>query len=164
MFRSSDSGENWILTGLTHNTVGALALNSTGDIFAGTSDGGVFRSVESTTAVEEISTNIPSQYALKQNYPNPFNPVTTIEFDVPNTVHIELTMYNVLGKKVETLVSKKYSAGKYRVQWSANNFSSGVYFYQLKAGSFVHTIASVATHTGTANRFFFRVDLEPQLL
>ena len=99
----------------------------------------MFRSAEVTTAVDEPAAIIPSFFVLEQNYPNPFNPVTTLEFDVPNTAHIELTMYNVLGKKVETLVSKKYSAGKYRVQWSANNFSSGVYFYQLKAEGFVQT-------------------------
>jgi len=67
----------WEQTGLTNTAVFAFAINSSGDIFAGTADG-VFRSVGSTTAVEEISTSIPSSFALEQNYPNPFNPETII--------------------------------------------------------------------------------------
>ena len=77
----------------------------------------------------------PTDFQLFQNYPNPFNPVTTISYtvgahhDVP--VLVELSIFNLLGQKVATLVSAKQAAGKYEVQWDASGFSSGVYFYQL---------------------------------
>jgi hypothetical protein len=79
--------------------------------------------------------NIPSVFLLDQNYPNPFNPVTTIGYSLPFSGMVELTVYDVLGKNVATIVSERQSAGYHRVVWNAADQSSGVYFYHLKSGN-----------------------------
>ncbi len=78
---------------------------------------------------------IPGQMELRQNYPNPFNPSTTIEFSLPEATSAKLTIYNMLGEVVATLVDQPMAAGSYRYEWSANNLPSGVYVYQLTAGN-----------------------------
>ncbi|MCB1059832.1 MAG: T9SS type A sorting domain-containing protein [Calditrichaeota bacterium] len=77
---------------------------------------------------------VPREFALEQNYPNPFNPSTTIEYTVPNEGVAELSVFNVAGQKVATLVNGNVSAGQHNIQWNAANISTGVYFYQLKMG------------------------------
>lgn len=90
--------------------------------------------------VTELSVNkvtIPDQYSLEQNYPNPFNPNTTIEFSLPEDVNnVQLTIYNILGQKIAELVNGKLQAGKHKYQWYAENFSSGLYLYELKTEKF----------------------------
>ncbi len=81
----------------------------------------------------------PKGYALAQNYPNPFNPTTTIGYELPVASEVSLTVYDVLGKEVMTLVKARQEAGSYRVNVNASGLSSGVYFYRLQAGSFVAT-------------------------
>ena len=80
----------------------------------------------------------PQDFFLEQNYPNPFNPETAIRYHVRSngnsSVHVELNVYNMLGQKVATLVSKKQNPGQYRVTWQAANLPSGIYFYRLQAG------------------------------
>ncbi len=100
-----------------------------------------------TTEVKKLVTsvatnsvrNVPKTHALFQNYPNPFNPVTTIRFDLKEDTQVTLTVFNMLGKKVATLVDKKMQAGYKGVVWDASNLPSGIYFYQLKAGNFMQT-------------------------
>jgi len=75
---------------------------------------------------------LPMAFALYQNYPNPFNPVTAIEYQLPKFSHVDLSIYNLLGQKVATLVNKKQMAGSYNVEWDASGFASGVYFYRLE--------------------------------
>jgi len=83
---------------------------------------------------------VPEQFSLSQNYPNPFNPATTIEYTIPvgneNFQSTQLIIYDILGRKIETLVNKKQSPGNYKITWNANNRPSGVYFYKLKSGDF----------------------------
>jgi hypothetical protein len=81
----------------------------------------------------------PASYALSQNYPNPFNPSTTISYQLPTASQVVLKVYDVVGREAATLVSGKQNAGKYDVNFNASQFSSGVYFYRLQAGSFVET-------------------------
>jgi hypothetical protein len=83
--------------------------------------------------------NMPTSFALNQNYPNPFNPTTQIAFDLANATHVELTIYNVLGQEVKTLVNRDMEAGSHSVEWDASNVSSGVYFYRIQAGDFNQT-------------------------
>jgi len=85
---------------------------------------------------------IPTQFALHQNYPNPFNPSTQISFDVPEGSNlVRLNIYNILGKKVSTLLNNVISPGKHKVEWNAkdnegNPVASGIYFYELSSSSF----------------------------
>jgi len=85
---------------------------------------------------DEPETAIPQKFALQQNYPNPFNPVTVISYQLPVNSEVELSIFNTLGQKVATLVSKPQTAGYYTVNWNASSFPSGVYFYRIKAGNF----------------------------
>jgi len=84
---------------------------------------------------EPESVNIPAKYTLFQNYPNPFNPKTVISYKLKVKSEVELSIYNLLGQMVATLVNKKQAAGSYQVEWDASEFSSGLYLYQLKAKS-----------------------------
>lgn len=79
---------------------------------------------------------IPTEFNLYQNYPNPFNPSTTISFDLPNSEFVSLTIYDVLGKQVTTLVNEFKNAGRYDIRFEANRLSSGMYFYKISAGNF----------------------------
>ena len=76
--------------------------------------------------------NIPFGFTLSQNFPNPFNPITMINYELPITNYVDLSIYNLLGQKVATLVDKKQAAGHYQVQWDASGLASGIYIYQLK--------------------------------
>ncbi len=80
-----------------------------------------------------------SEFNLSQNYPNPFNPSTTIEFAVPTTEHVQLSIYNSLGQLVESLIDERRAAGRYSVVWNAESLPGGLYFYQLQAGEFSAT-------------------------
>ena len=82
---------------------------------------------------DPIENNLPTIFALDQNYPNPFNPSTEISFALPTAGPVSLTIYNVLGQEVETLVDEHMDAGNHTVTWEASNYSSGVYFYRLIA-------------------------------
>jgi hypothetical protein len=80
--------------------------------------------------------DVPLGYALAQNYPNPFNPATTIDFALGKASNVKLTIYNLLGQKVATLIDAPLGAGPHSVRFTATNLSTGVYFYRLEAGSF----------------------------
>jgi hypothetical protein len=76
----------------------------------------------------------PRGFALRQNYPNPFNPTTTIEFELPASEHVTLSVYTMLGQKVVTLVNQRMAPGVYQVGFDAGKLPSGTYFYQVEAG------------------------------
>ena len=78
--------------------------------------------------------HMPKNYQLLQNYPNPFNPATTISYNIHQLEFVTLTVFDLQGRKIETLVRQYQKAGKYDVPFNATDLSSGVYFYQLKAG------------------------------
>ena len=78
-------------------------------------------------------------YKLEQNYPNPFNPKTVINYSLPKQETVSIKVYDVLGNEVATLINSKQNAGDYSVEWDAQNFASGVYYYKLSAGNFEQT-------------------------
>jgi len=78
----------------------------------------------------------PSEFALEENYPNPFNPETTISYTLPKTAGVELRIYDIKGNIVETLVNCTQNAGRYSVSFQGKNFSSGIYFYKIKADNY----------------------------
>lgn len=89
--------------------------------------------------IQSPQSELPSRYALHQNYPNPFNPTTVIRYDLPKASAVKLELFDVLGRKVATLVNARQEAGAYQygLNSSTYNLSSGVYFYSLKANGFV---------------------------
>jgi hypothetical protein len=93
-----------------------------------------------TTSVNDNGTAVPLTFELYQNYPNPFNPSTTISWQSPISGHQTIKLFDVLGREVETIVDGYYDAGSHSKLYIVNStLSSGVYFYQLKAGDFVQT-------------------------
>lgn len=91
------------------------------------------------TATSVGEGQLPLKYALQQNYPNPFNPGTKIAFTIPQKSEVKLSVYNVLGEEVSTLLNGTKEAGTHEVGFSALNLPSGIYFYTLKAGQFTET-------------------------
>ncbi|MBK7631131.1 MAG: family 10 glycosylhydrolase [Ignavibacteriales bacterium] len=94
-----------------------------------------------TNVEEEKENNVsqPTEFRLEQNYPNPFNPSTSINYSISSRQFVTLKVYDILGKEVAILVNEEKPAGNYVVEFNATNFTSGVYFYQLKSGSFIQT-------------------------
>ena len=91
------------------------------------------------SGTENDKEQIPTEYTLYQNFPNPFNPTTTIKYDLPKSGNIELVIYDILGRKVKTLVNETREAGRYEVKWDASSVSSGVYIYQLRSEDYINT-------------------------
>ncbi len=89
--------------------------------------------------VEEEKNLIVDEFKLYQNYPNPFNPSTTISYHIPELSFVTLKVYDVLGNEIVTLIDEEKSAGNFEVEFDGTTLSSGIYFYQLQAGSFVET-------------------------
>ena len=100
------------------------------------------------TNTQELRSNvnliIPSQYTVYQNYPNPFNPVTTLRYDLPENGLVNITIYDMLGREVKTLINQTQDAGYRSIIWDATNdygkpVSAGIYLYQIQAGEYMQT-------------------------
>ena len=98
--------------------------------------------------VQVVSTEpehfIPEEFSLRQNYPNPFNPVTTLRYDIPENSHVTITIYDMLGRQVKTLINQTQDAGYRSIIWDATNdygkpVSAGLYLYQIQAGEYMQT-------------------------
>jgi hypothetical protein len=145
MYYSVNGGTNWgnANYGLGNWPVYAFA-ECYGYLFIGTdSHVGSYSSVsrrplpETITGVKDKGEQNPSTFCLNQNYPNPFNPTTHIKFDLKNNGFVKLTVYDILGREVKILVNEYRRTGKYEVEWNAESFPSGIYFYKIQAGMFV---------------------------
>jgi hypothetical protein len=107
------------------------------------------RIIHSPVAIDDIETNLVKSFNLFQNFPNPFNPTTIIKYQIAEAGFVSLKVYDVLGNEVATLVDEYKQAGNFEVSFSAEElvsgistkgrYASGVYFYQLQAGSFIET-------------------------
>ena len=82
---------------------------------------------------------LPNGFALMQNYPNPFNSTTIINYSLPKTSIVTIILYDVLGNEVATLLKEKKSSGNNKVEFNANNLTSGIYYYQMRTNSFKNT-------------------------
>lgn len=99
--------------------------------------------IASVTAAEKSS--LPKDYSISQNYPNPFNPTTVIDYYLPKESHVELAIFNAIGQKIAVLINGITQAGLHKAQWNARNFSSGIYFYTIRA--FNNTDGRIFTET-----------------
>ncbi len=145
VFLSTNNGTTWTSdsAGMSniYGTSDAYALTVSGSyLFAG-NDRGVWRRPlsEMITGVKEGHNNLPANFSLKQNYPNPFNPTTIINYSLPRSNMVTIKVFDILGNEVASLVNEEKPAGSYSVNFNGNKLSSGVYFYRMKAGSFVET-------------------------
>ncbi|RPH36402.1 T9SS C-terminal target domain-containing protein [bacterium] len=96
-----------------------------------------------TTSLETTAPVVPERFALEQNYPNPFNPTTGIRYQVPGVSSVKLTVFNILGQEVATLVNEVKQPGIYTVQFDASRLPSGFYFYRMTAADFTSTKSMV---------------------
>ena len=89
-------------------------------------------------------TVMPEKFTLHQNYPNPFNPITTLRYELPEQTHVNITIYDMLGRKVKTILNEQQSPGYKQLIWDASNdygkpVSAGIYLYQIQAGEYIST-------------------------
>ena len=101
-------------------------------------NGWILKDVENTTSGVDMQP-VPATYILEQNYPNPFNPGTTIRFSIPQAQIVRITVFDIQGQEIQTIVNDKMTEGKHSIVWDASGLSSGIYFYRLQAGSFTTT-------------------------
>ena len=126
-------------SGLTDGYTYCLAVNGS-TLFAGALDGEIWQRPlsEVVTAVnEKYKGNVVNNFKLNQNYPNPFNPTTTISYQIPHNEFVTIRIYDALGREVQTLLNENKNAGSYNISFNGVNLSSGIYFYQLKAGNYI---------------------------
>jgi len=103
-------------------------------------DASIIESLNPLSIAQHDSQGVtPTVLGLNGCYPNPFNPTTTIKYELPQRSEVQITIYDLLGKQIETLASKTQEPGLHSIQWSAANVPSGMYFYQIRAGEFVQT-------------------------
>ncbi|MBA4320169.1 MAG: hypothetical protein C0412_17350, partial [Flavobacterium sp.] len=137
LFKSTDNGSTWQFIDSTFQ-ITKLAIDSKDNLYIGTANDGLFKSTFNATGpVNEL----PLNFSLSQNYPNPFNPETTINYQLPTPGLVTLTVYDLLGREVATLVDEYKQAGNYNCKLRIENgeLSSGIYFYRLQSGSFSET-------------------------
>ncbi|MFQ5604139.1 MAG: FG-GAP-like repeat-containing protein [bacterium] len=115
-------------SGLEESTTRAIAVDQFLTLEEGT--------LHTVDVAESYDSTIPTEFMLFQNYPNPFNPTTTIRFDVAKPAHVEMLLYDVLGRQVAVLVNKRFAAGRYQVIFNAVNVASGIYYYTTKIGEY----------------------------
>jgi hypothetical protein len=145
VFLSTNGGTTWgaVNIGLVNASVWSLTVGTPGggtgseNLFAGIC--GVWRRPlsEMITFVHRSSSELPGEFRLRQNYPNPFNPTTKIGFSIPISTFTLLRVYDLLGRKVATLVSEVLTSGSYEVTLDGTALASGAYLYRLHAGEFV---------------------------
>ena len=144
IWRSTNYGNSWIQIndGLGSGAYNVLSLGKDNQyIFAGTMASSIWRRPLSqvVTGIEEETNLQPKEFSLNQNYPNPFNPSTCIQYQVSSISQVTLKVYDLLGNEVAVLVNEEQPAGTYEVEFSAEGLTSGIYFYQLQAGSLSET-------------------------
>jgi photosystem II stability/assembly factor-like uncharacterized protein len=138
IIHTTDGGANWTsqASGVTKALYSICMINqNTGWIAGG--GGTILRTLTggNPTSVQENGTQ-PHTFALHQNYPNPFNPSTTINYQLAKTGYVKLTVFDLLGREVATLVNENQSAGNHKITFNAQNSTSGMYFYRLTTGNF----------------------------
>lgn len=93
--------------------------------------------INGTNKLKIVKTEIiTADFKIGQNYPNPFNPSTKIDYQIPELTKVQIKIFDALGRELETLIDKEMEAGKYSINFDGSNYSSGIYFYELRAGNF----------------------------
>jgi hypothetical protein len=95
--------------------------------------------ISKSNSITDNQSSLPSNFTLNQNYPNPFNPTTVISYDLPENSQVNLAVYDMMGRRVATLVNENVAAGTHQVQFDASSLSSGTYMYRLQAGGNIQT-------------------------
>jgi len=152
ILRTSNSGLNWSVLSSPQGDVSSSSaltcisfINANTGYLAGNDGTVLYTTSGGLTPFEPISSEIPEKFELKQNYPNPFNPETNIEFTLPESDYLKLSVFDITGKEIEMLVDQQLRSGTYKVLWNASSYPSGVYFYSIYTKSFSVTRKMILT-------------------
>jgi photosystem II stability/assembly factor-like uncharacterized protein len=142
IFRTTDGGINWTLQlGDTVNVFSSVYFADVSNGWAVGNNGTILHTTNGGVSFveEEQIDEIPTEFLISNNFPNPFNPSTKIKYSVPQLSNVVIKVFDLLSNEIETLVNEEKPAGTYELTWNAESLPSGVYFYQLRAGSFMDT-------------------------
>jgi hypothetical protein len=140
LFLTEDNGKSWKKIYDSEVNVITADNESPRNIYVGTKFGiKTFIDTFTVTSVKEVQTDKPEEFELIQNYPNPFNPATTISYTIEKDDHVNLVVYDVLGRQVLELVNEQQKAGDHSIKFSAVNLSSGIYYCRLQTTNSVKT-------------------------
>jgi photosystem II stability/assembly factor-like uncharacterized protein len=147
--KSTNAGASWThMPSFTYKSISSIHFTSNLNGFLCGSEGMLARTTTGgITFMNKIISETPEEYSLMQNYPNPFNAMTTIRFSIPQLSSnqrtsgnlVQLKVFDIIGRELATLHNGYLLPGKYEVSFNASMYSSGIYFYQLRAGDFVQT-------------------------
>jgi photosystem II stability/assembly factor-like uncharacterized protein len=135
--KTTNGGANW--SSQNSGVLGSLSEIQFTDFNNGWivgSNGAILHTANGGVGIKQISENIPTSCELMQNYPNPFNPNTIIRYQITNNEFVQLIIFDLAGREIETIVNEKQMAGTYEIYFDGNNLTSGVYFYKLVTEGF----------------------------
>jgi photosystem II stability/assembly factor-like uncharacterized protein len=139
---TSNGGTNWHSQYVpTVSTIRQLHFLTPDTGYAVTDNGMILKTYTAGNiiGINPRGSQVPNDFAISQNYPNPFNPSTSIKFSIPRSSYVNLKIYDNIGKEISTLVDQDVGAGNYEVNFNADEFTSGVYFYRITADDFTET-------------------------
>ena len=140
IFFSSDQGNTWHSESFPLETLASLFFSDANTWWVTGQNSLVLKNTNSgITNIQGLHSSSPYNFYLFQNYPNPFNPSTKISYSVASLSRVILKVYDILGREVVVLVNEEKPTGRHEVNFNASSLASGVYFYQIKAGSFIQT-------------------------
>jgi len=137
------NGSDWLVykksnSILPSDFVRAVAVDDRDNIWVGTHDCGIILLTPnglSENSAQALDYN-PKSFLLFQNHPNPFNPITRVQFELPYAVHVEIKVFDILGREVTNIINDYLSAGNHSISFDASNLSGGIYIYRIRAGSY----------------------------
>ncbi len=138
---TTDGGASWYVNDtLSYSALNKICFIDRHHGWVAGEFGTIFRYDEiDDGVVESESIRLPSKFTLSQNYPNPFNATTTISYTIPKTGRVELKLFDLLGREVQSLVDETQHSGSYRVTFDGSSLASGIYFYRLHFGNITQT-------------------------
>lgn len=141
VYYSTNRGSNWyqVNSGLENTYTSCIARNTSGELFCGTENRGIYRANESIIPVSQISNTVPKDFRFFNNYPNPFNPVTNFRFEIPIESFITIKIFDMAGKEIYALKDQYYTPGYYEISWDGSDFASGIYLVKFFTDNYFNT-------------------------
>lgn len=146
LFKTTDAAQTWLPQQVSQFGQGffrSIFAYSDSIVWAVGNGKILFTETGGLVSIEQLSSEISSDFELFQNYPNPFNPKTKIKFEIKNTSDVNLEIFDMIGRKVSTLVNDRLQTGTYEVDFEISDQNSGVYFYKLRTESFSKTMKMI---------------------
>lgn len=141
IFATSNGGANWIeQPSRISDSLNSIFFITDNTGWAAGNNGAIIKTSSGIqVGINNYSSTLSQNFSINQNYPNPFNATTKINFELPKSTKVKITIYDILGRKLEEIINSYLQAGQHTVNWDAYNYSSGVYFYRIETGDFSQT-------------------------